>query len=386
MPARSKRANLTDPERVQILDHLDAQERDGGKSPRRANARLEYRVQDVPLVAVHPGGGTSAFIASGRNISCGGISLLVPAFLHTGTESRLALFTSDARQKVLVGKVVFCRHISGQVHEVGIRFNEKIEVSLFCSREAKATSDDAREKALLEPLTGNALAVSASAVDRRVLSGLLKTSGLAPTPVASSGAAIDQIKLLDYSVIVCDLAGLDVQPDQFTSAVRSSGYRGPIVGIAPANSAGSEIGAGAGSFSDVVPKPLDRNSLHKAMRQAVESCPASAASSGPVHSTLSADTATADVVRVFIRQAKQSAIGLHQAVAGSDTDTLRKSLLGLKTIAGGYGFPSLVEACKQALTAMAAPGSIASADPQLRTVIELCNRLAAPAQAAQEAA
>lgn len=376
---RSKRVNLSDPERVHMLDQLDTHERTGSKHPRRSSARLEYRVQDIPLVAVHPGGGTSAFIGAGRNISCGGISLLVPAFLHTGTETRLALFTGAAQQKVLLGKVTFCRHLSGQVHEIGIRFNEKIDVSAFCDQHAKATSDDPASKAQLEPLQGNALAVSANAADRRVLAALLKSSGLSPTPVDCSGAAIDQIKLLNYAVIVCDLAGLDVAPEKFASCVRASGYRGAIVGIARDGSSDAVDPAHATAFSRVVPKPLDRDSLHKAMRQAVATCSASTTTSGPVHSSLSSDHATGEMVNVFIRQAKLTSVAIQQAVANDDVETLRKTLLGLKSIAGGYGFPSLVEACRQALAAIATPGPIAAADAQIRTVVDICLRLAAPA-------
>lgn len=371
---RRNRPNLADQDRLKLLDRLDAQERSAAKKPRRASARLEYRVAEVPLVAVHPGGGTSAFVAMGRNISCGGISVLLPAFLHFGSEARLALVMPGGGQQVLVGRVTFCRLVSGQVHEVGIKFDKKIDPALFCGAEARATSDDPEARAAMEPIAGNSLLVSGSAAERKVISALLKAFGSNPTAVGTSGSAIDQTKLLDYAVLVCDLAGLDTQAGSFVAAARSAGYKGALVALVRADH--PEDAASAGAFDASVTKPLERSRLHSAIRSAIAAGGAGKGRGGPVRSTLTGDQGTDEMVKTFIRQARETAVSIESAIKRSDAEAARKTLRGLKSIAGGYGFPSLVEACRQALATLEPSGTIVDAERQLRAVIELCGRLA----------
>ncbi len=97
---------------------------------RRLAERYPYRV--VPRLAVlfeneRPGKRTYSLIP--RNISRTGMALLHGKFVYDGTICVLGLQALDGQVIPVRGKVVGCRLIRGRIHELGIRFDEPVEVS-----------------------------------------------------------------------------------------------------------------------------------------------------------------------------------------------------------------------------------------------------------------
>lgn len=380
------RPKLSDSDHMQLLERLDVQEKSLKTKPRRVHARLEYRVLDIPLAATHPGGGSAIFLAAGRNISCGGISMLVPAFLHLGTECRLALKDREGLAKTLLGFVVFCRHIAGNLHEIGVRFNQKIEPAEFCGTSLKATSDDADTRSRNEPVSGPALVLSAAQADRTIMSSMLKQSGLSPTVATNVGAAIDQIKLLNYVLIACDLTSPAINARELVTAAAASGFAGAIVGIVRAGITEDLDRARDAGITATISKPFQHAAVHATVRNALLEC--GRASGGPsrIYSTLDSDPQTTAHVAAFISQAHEAAAAIRGALGRGNADQARRAIQTIRSIAGGYGFPQLVEAARQAVEALEPPRTPADAAPKVLVLLDVCARLSVSQPASQQAA
>ena len=92
--------------------------------PSRAAPRVALIIESEQL-----GKRTHAVIP--RNISRMGMSLLHGKFVYDGTPCVAGLKALDGQLVPVRGKVAWCRLITGRIHEIGIRFEEPIDLDDF---------------------------------------------------------------------------------------------------------------------------------------------------------------------------------------------------------------------------------------------------------------
>ena len=120
---------LSDEEQRFILDELDRVIRAPPRRKLRQDLRYRYVVREGLLVEVE--GATSRFIVRPRNLSAGGSSFLHGTFLYPGAACVVSLRATDGRSVHVAGRIVRCRCVHGRVHEIGVRFQERIDVGQF---------------------------------------------------------------------------------------------------------------------------------------------------------------------------------------------------------------------------------------------------------------
>jgi hypothetical protein len=119
-------------EAAEILEAIDAKTKDSVARERRKWPRVPYRA--APRVAViieseRVGKRTYALIP--RNISRVGMSLLHGKFVYDGTPCVAGLKALDGQLVPVRGKVTWCRLITGRIHEIGVQFEEPIDLDDF---------------------------------------------------------------------------------------------------------------------------------------------------------------------------------------------------------------------------------------------------------------
>ncbi|MHC4414182.1 MAG: PilZ domain-containing protein [Planctomycetota bacterium] len=125
---------VTAREAAEILERMDGQAARYHGRERRQAARVSCH--DMPRVAVlveNEEIGNRTYLLIPRNISCAGMSLLHGKFVYDGTPCVVGLKTLDGQVVPVRGKIMHCRLITGRVHELGIRFDEPIELGEFAS-------------------------------------------------------------------------------------------------------------------------------------------------------------------------------------------------------------------------------------------------------------
>lgn len=376
-PTPFKRTEIAAAERCRMLDKLDHAEQARPKHPRRATPRVEYRVTDIPFTVNHPGGGIGRYIVVGRNLSTGGISLLNAGFVHPGSDCRLVLTLANNVAKALVGTVVFCRLVAGGIHEVGVRFKEKIDLSEFALPEAKMVSDDAELRELMRPLSGAALLVTPGAAQRRVLTACLNESGLDVTAVDNAGAGVDQVRLLPYLLAVCDMGLPDPGPGVLLVNLRGAGFPGPVIGTAGQSDADQQLVAAELGLQAFIGLPVRREDVQFTLRRALKACSVTSQATSPILSTLPPTPDSETLISQFVGHAQAVSEYIHQALLAGNAAAVQKECERLKSVAGGYGFQCVSEAARQALAAIDGAATLESASGRVKGLMEICSRLRA---------
>jgi hypothetical protein len=113
-----------------------------------------------------PTGPALTFVVIGRNLSSGGLAFLHGAPLPIGTPCSVTLFDKEGAPSISPGNIVRCRKVAGRIHELGISFSSKIDVSRFVGDRGQSGArpsipDSNIQRASVNPtITGLAAAVA----------------------------------------------------------------------------------------------------------------------------------------------------------------------------------------------------------------------------------
>ncbi|MBB6428410.1 PilZ domain-containing protein [Algisphaera agarilytica] len=70
-----------------------------------------------------------------RNLSQGGLAFFGGNYVFPETPCHLALMDREGNGQLISGRVRWCRHIDGNLHECGVEFDERIDVEQFLDPE-----------------------------------------------------------------------------------------------------------------------------------------------------------------------------------------------------------------------------------------------------------
>jgi hypothetical protein len=131
-----------------LIKKLEAPAPGAGKNDakvRRQYIRWPFRTESITLRVSGPawagmGSAEVAVRVACRNISKGGMSVLHNSFLHTGTRLVVELppppgAPEDEPPRLIPAQIVRCQHRGGVVHELGIKFDEQLDVRAFVERD-----------------------------------------------------------------------------------------------------------------------------------------------------------------------------------------------------------------------------------------------------------
>lgn len=118
----------------ELIGRLEA-----GKGPtvpatqdRRDLDALRYPwVRPAAIRVVHPGGNATSHLVRTRNVSIGGLGFIHSSFLYPNTPCHLAMRTIHGESVAVPGRILWCRHVSGRSHELGVRFGRLLEIKEF---------------------------------------------------------------------------------------------------------------------------------------------------------------------------------------------------------------------------------------------------------------
>jgi len=119
---------ITDAQASQLLNQLESLKLEAPEVDQRAAPRVRTGSRARVIVQIRSEGGTPVlYLSRPRNISRSGMAFLHGGYLHDGTRVVCKLKISG-KQLCLDGKVVRCRFVSANIHEVGVAFDRRIDV------------------------------------------------------------------------------------------------------------------------------------------------------------------------------------------------------------------------------------------------------------------
>jgi hypothetical protein len=199
-------------------------------SDERVDAREPYRMTHVPTIIAYPNGRIGRYSVTTRNICAGGLSFLHGRPAPEGARCQLVLPDANHQLVVLRGTTVYCRPVGGSVHEVGVQFDERVEVGGF---EAHPGDED-EDAAPRRRVSGVALVMSPrSTHGLGSLAAELQASGLFVGHSPTLGEAVDRIKAAAPTVVICETARAPEGRLEIGERIREAGFDGPLIGIDP---------------------------------------------------------------------------------------------------------------------------------------------------------
>lgn len=239
------------------LDAAESHDRQGN----RTAIRWTMHFQRAVLTTVNNYGEHSHTVVIPRNISARGIGFLYGGYIHAGQPCNLTVRTTKGNARCLSGTIVRCIHVSGRVHEVGIRLSHAISPLHFMIQD-HADRTELLENMDPQTITGRALILS----EDDALLSTLKQTKLLIIP-ASNPDAIPQLLHNKPDAVIIDESMTRGKWESLVHALRSKPYTEPIILINSENSPEHFIRATNLGCSDLLHRPFRPEDVLRTLAQ-----------------------------------------------------------------------------------------------------------------------
>ena len=335
---------LSEADRKELMTLLEGQSAAGAEVNRRKDERLSYQVRGLIVQMHHPGGSVVNYLVRPRNLSRRGIAFLHGSFCYSGTPVQVALRSPDGSSDILPGKVVRCQHLRGVIHDVGVRFDEAIDVRAFTASTADGSGP--ASSAALPRFAGRVLHLEATPDDRDLLRFQLGQVGLVVDPAEDAEQALALVGNASYDLVIAGMWLTNGDGCGALRALREAGYDGPAI-MLTSDHAGEvrEQALGTG-FVQVLTRPYDLVTLVGHLRGLLPAAPDPAA--GPLLSEHWEDRAMRPLITQFLDRLEGQVTELDAMIGDADARAdARKSISALRGSAGSFGYPQLSQAAER---------------------------------------
>lgn len=356
-----------------VKRELDA-ECNGRASAKRVYQRCALNARAVRMEVQHPGGANTTLNYVPRNLSREGIGVLHSSFVYPGTRCTVYLPHSTRGEVPVVGTVVRCRHFRGKVHELGVKFDQPIDVREFVGPD-EAEGCFALENVAPESLAGGLLLVEPGAMDRALIRQHLKETNVTVTAVESAAEAIKRASE-GYDLVVSALKLPDGDGLRLLEDLRNAGLQAPYLLLCGTDTTAAERERVRASQPDgVLCKPVAAQTMLAAVGEFLIVRGKDFGGGGAaVFSTLSSRDPLAVHVPEYVRELRLLGDQLSKALASLDAGECRRIAQQIRGSAPTFGFAGTADVASQALGALQATSNISEAAAAFRKLVASCHR------------
>lgn len=368
-------------ELARLKRELDASAAASG-SVKRAFKRWPFETRSIRMELQHPGGAATTLNYVPRNISREGMGLLHSSFVYTGTRCTVFLPHPARGQAAVGGTVVRCRHFRGKIHEIGVRFDQPIDVREFLGL------DGSEECYMLESvnptsLTGSMLLIEPGKMDRALIRQHLVDTNLTVTAVDTVQAGVERAGE-GYDIILCSLNLPDGDGLLVLYQLRTAGIQTPFLLLCSS--------AGTAAFKDrlrtlqpdgVLCKPVPSQTLLAAMGEFLLMNSTDAGGGGAaLFSSLSSRDAMMSHVPEYLVELRQIAKRINGSLNAADVKECTRLIFQIRGSAQTFGFAPIAEAAALAQASLQSTHSLSDSSPAIRQLVGMCARAQVHRQAA----
>ncbi len=346
----------------QALDQLDRlasafrgpERRRGGRSAYRQTARLTITQANNPPLRL---------VVETRNLSPRGLGFLAGQFIYPGTRGQIQFSGPHGEEYRLGGTVVRCRYLPGTgcLHEVGMRFDEKIDAIL------RYGTDLSRRQRIL--------VVDPRGPTGRLVCADLSTSQFELIIATTATQACDRAISEPIDLVLMELRMAHASGARIAAILRSAGCHAPILAITPPGTPGAPGAAPAGcdAFAAApVTSQFIRRLLQKFAR-AVSEAPAEPDPEPLPEPALEPELGTA--IESFVAALPDQLTELAGALQAWNTDALAALAGSLRSDGQYAGHLDIRDAAADLERAIATNADTQHVAAALRRLIDCCREL-----------
>lgn len=353
-----------------LLDKLEAGDR--GKPPaRRDYARWPFRHATVKVLLTQPSGAEVGLKMACRNLSRGGIALLHNGYVHPGSNVVVALPRLAGGVKDVPGTIRRCQHRRATLHELGIQFDQQIDLQEFISA-GNGVEFFSLEHVNPEKLAGQMMYVDDSDVDFRIVQHFLRETTLAIHRFESAASALEEAKK-GFSIIVANWRLPDMKAIEMIEKMREQRVYTPVLVVTSDPVSLMRAGLWDLPNTGMLTKPLTQQNLLRALAERLLIRVADAASD-----LLDGGTEGQQAMkRALQSQLAEMAQHLDTAAKASDRAALSTLCAQVRVAAPSVGQPHAGEVAERLLALLNEGKDLAGLQAQLNELIAECGRAAA---------
>ncbi len=264
-----------------------------------------------------------------RNLSRLGAAAVLGEPLESGQVCEVDIATVAGTTDTLVGNIVYCTHLQGQLYQIGLEWSQPIDLARFITAQ----------------LRGHILLVDDSSSFGKLAQHHLSRQGLRVSVVSSAPEALDRATApnADYALILLDVQMPDLDGLSALRQLRERGVQIPIVMMSADNTPECRVACDEVGADGFLPKPLDRQELAEMVRLYV-------GDGAPQISDFAPDPGMQELIASFVRSLPERMQQLRSALTRARVRELLATTRELKTLAGGTvgcGFEELCEAARK---------------------------------------
>lgn len=343
---------------------------------RREHRRWQFRSSGTKVEVQHPDGQVVSIVLAARNLSAGGMSLLHSAFMHPGTKVTVHLRQHERGLVPLAAVVKRCRHVTGRLHEVGLKFEKPIDVTSFLDIDP-FHGQFCLEAIKPEKLAGKLLHVEDGALDRKLVKHMLEETRLIVTSVENAQQALEKIKepwdawLVD--VRMPGMNGLDL-----IEKARAEGVQVPMILVTADKSPEVRTRAKQVRANGVISKPFKGETLLAALAQMLLNTSNARDTGGTINTTLASDDPLMHLVPDFVKELQAAATRMRQAFKSGQAETLKLECFQIVGAASTLGLEPVSKAAEEAVRVLGSVANLQDASRVVQDLIASCLRVRMP--------
>lgn len=309
-----------------LLDAIERAQASFVSTERRTTERKRYRHRLEMRLGKSDGTEPPLLITS-RDLSAGGIGFIYGGYLRMGLSCNIELITLDGTPVPIDGHVVYCRHVRGRIHQVGVRWNTLVHVDLFVPNQMTARillADDTPE---LHDLV------------RCQFAG----DGVTVIGADSGAALLDRAQSEPTDLVLVSVNLPDSDGCSIVRILRERGLEMPIVCMSDDDSPSCARACFEAGADDFLTKPLDHRRLAAILEAYIgDRC--------PIISGYSSDPQIRGFIVQFISTLRSRVDAIREKLIVRDAEALVMQAREIRAIAGGTigcGFDELADAARE---------------------------------------
>lgn len=355
----------------QIITDLE-KDPGGERSIRRSLKRWTFSGSKALLTLNGDLGNTRHFIIAPRNLSAGGVAALHGGYIHVGTKCTVSMKRLDRSAQSVRGRIVRCSHMQGNLHDLGIQFDQHIDPEQFVDFEGDTAFNV--EHVDVDKLHGSVLVVEDSLADQRLISHYFSGSSLEIHFAKDAETALSMLsESPDLIFVDYHLPGMNGL--EFVEAAKAKGYSGPQIVLTGDTSTDLREKALSIGAAELLHKPCSKDLLHQA---AAEYLIAGSSQQNRGHGPLIASAKevglTLELLQMYVDDLKNYSSSIQKCIADADLETLRTLAVQIRSSAKGHGYGPVGQAATDLLRTLDATGCLEESANAARRLDEFCRR------------
>lgn len=347
-----------------VLDALDQRDAASAANANRAFSRWPFREERVVVTLTHPGGTDVSLHLAARNLSKGGISLLHSAYVYADTACTVSLPNRDGGVMTMPGRVMRCSHLRGVVHELGVRFDEEIDLR-------RVVEPDVMEGRLslekVDPHTieGTVCVAQPLPGDVQMIRRVLRKTKAEMFEVESGKVALEEAKR-GVGAIITSFDLPDMTAGELASSLRDAGLRTAVIVTSDEDGSRIRRGLEGHPVAAFLKKPFDDQAILRALAEF-----AGSAAKG------NADGGGLDARKVFCEQSATTAVQIERAADRDDAMQVYTVAERIAETAPKLGFDDLGAIASSVAEKLSENLDVNEATDEIKKFAEMCRGIAA---------